>query len=351
MDRRGFLTTAGTTIATPLVAGCIATGGSGGGNGNAGGSNDGSGTNSGNGSSGGDGRTITVDWAYYNPISLVLRDHGWLEEEFADDDVSIEWVLSLGSNQANEYSQSGSAEFASTAGIAALLARTNGVPIRTPYIYSKPEWTALVAKSDSGIEEVADLEGKRVAATRGTDPYFFLLQALETAGLSESDVEVVHLQHPDGQSALVQDDVDAWAGLDPHMAELELEHDVDLFFREPDFNTYGFLNVLDGFLEDHPEDARRVLETYERGRQWALENPQETASILAAESDMSQAVAERVFVERNDLSTALPGEQHRDLLSTLAPILKDEGMVQPDADLQARIDELIDSETAREVVN
>jgi sulfonate transport system substrate-binding protein len=24
---------------------------------------------------------ITVDWAYYNPVSLVLREKGWLEEE------------------------------------------------------------------------------------------------------------------------------------------------------------------------------------------------------------------------------------------------------------------------------
>lgn len=325
MDRRDFIGAAGATVAAGLTAGCIGSGNSG-------------------------TRTITVDWAYYNPVSLVLREKGWLESEFADDDVEIEWVLSLGSNEANEYSQSGEAEFASTAGIAALMARSNGVPIRTPYIYSKPEWTALVSKSGSGITEVADLEGKSVAATRGTDPHFFLLQALDEAGLTEDDVEVVHLQHPEGQSALVQDDVDAWAGLDPHMAELELERDVNLFYRKPGFNTYGFLNVLDGFLEEHPEDVRRVLETYERGRKWAIDNPQETASTLAAESEMSQDVAEKVFVDRNDLSNPLPGEEHRDLLSDLAPILHEEGMVEKDTDLQSAINELIDSETAAPVI-
>ena len=31
---------------------------------------------------------------------------------------------------------------------------------------------------------VADLKGKKIAATKGTDPYFFLLQALEEAGLA-----------------------------------------------------------------------------------------------------------------------------------------------------------------------
>lgn len=321
MDRRTFLTAVG-AVTTATTAGCI----------------------------GDDERTLTLDWAYYNPVSLVLREHGWVEEEFADDDVAINWVLSLGSNEANEYSQSGEAEFASTAGIAALMARSNGVPIQTPYIYSQPEWTALVTEADSAISSVEDLDGASVAATRGTDPYFFLLQALQEVGLSEDDVEVVHLQHPEGQDALVNGDVDAWAGLDPHMAELELEHDVELFFRRPEFNTYGFLNVLEGVLEDHPDDVRRVLEVYERGRTWAVENPGETASILAAESGMAEPVAERVFVDRNDLSTPLPGEEHRSLLSTLAPILQEEGMVTSDVNLQEQIDRLIDSQTAQPVI-
>ncbi len=320
VKRREFLGGTGAAIGSSLFAGCIG---------------------------GGDGRTVTVDYAYYNPVSLVLREKGWLSEAFDDTDVEVEWVLSLGSNQANEYSQGGQAEVASTAGVAALMARSNGVPITTPYIYSEPEWTALVAFEDSGIETIADLEGKQIAATRGTDPYFFLLQALDQAGLSEDDVEVVHLQHPEGQSSLVREDVDAWAGLDPHMAELELEHDgAELFFREPNFNTYGFLNFLDEFLADHPEDARRVIGAYERGREWALENPEETAGILASESDMSEPVAERVFTARNDLTEQIPGDDHRDLLSELAPILEREGLVNDDADPAGSVDDLLDTEFA-----
>ncbi len=324
MKRRQFLGGTGAAIGSSLLAGCI------GGNG---------------------GRTVTVDYAYYNPVSLVLREKGWMAEAFDDTDVEIEWVLSLGSNQANEYSQGGQAEVASTAGVAALMARSNDVPITTPYIYSEPEWTALVAFEESGIETVADLEGARVAATRGTDPYFFLLQALDEAGLSEDDVEVVHLQHPEGQSSLVQENVDAWAGLDPHMAELELEHDgANLFFREPAYNTYGFLNFLDEFIADHPEDARRVIEAYERGREWALAHPSETAAILASESDMSGPVAERVFTARNDLSEPLPGSTHRDLLADLAPILEREGLVNDDADPAASIDELVDDSFAADLI-
>jgi len=39
---------------------------------------------------------------------------------------------------------------------AALVARINGNPIRSIYVYSRPEWTALVTRKDTGISKVAD---------------------------------------------------------------------------------------------------------------------------------------------------------------------------------------------------
>ena len=65
---------------------------------------------------------ITVDYAYYNPVSLLLRDKKWLEEEFAAEGIQIRWVRSLGSNKALEFLNSRSVDFGSTAGAAALLA-------------------------------------------------------------------------------------------------------------------------------------------------------------------------------------------------------------------------------------
>ncbi|HWL50235.1 MAG TPA: hypothetical protein VNT92_10195, partial [Acidimicrobiia bacterium] len=44
---------------------------------------------------------ITVDWAYYNPVSLVLKEKGWLEEEL--EGTTVNWVQSAGSNKALEF--------------------------------------------------------------------------------------------------------------------------------------------------------------------------------------------------------------------------------------------------------
>ena len=81
-----------------------------------------------------------------------------------------------------------------------------------------------------------------------------------------SDVEVINLQHADGKTALERGDVDAWSGLDPHMAQTELEQGSKLIYRNIDFNTYGFLNARQKFLEEYAAYVPRVLTQYERAR-------------------------------------------------------------------------------------
>src|SRR5688500_16142598 len=188
-------------------------------------------------------KTINIDWATYNPVSMVLKDKGLLEKEFAKDGIAIRWVQTLGSNKALEFLNAGSIDFGSTAGSAALVSKINGNPIKSIYVYSQPEWTALVTRKDTTINKIEDLKGKRVAVTRGTDPHIFLVRALQSVGLTEKDITPVLLQHPDGKTALIRGDVDAWAGLDPMMAQAEVEDGARLFYRNKGANTWGILNV------------------------------------------------------------------------------------------------------------
>ena len=81
---------------------------------------------------------IRIDWATYNPVSMVLKEQGLLEKEFEKDGIGIRWVQTLGSNKALEFLNAGSIDFGSTAGSAALLGRINGNPIKSIYVYSRP---------------------------------------------------------------------------------------------------------------------------------------------------------------------------------------------------------------------
>lgn len=285
--------------------------------------------------------TITVDYATYNPLSLIIKEKGWLETALQDEGKTVEWVQSAGSNKANEALRSGVLDVGSTAGSAALLARSNGSPIQVIDLYSQPEWAALVTTPDSGITSVADLAGKSVAVTKGTDPYFFLLQALEENNVSPQDVTIEQLQHADGRTALTKGSVDAWSGLDPIMAGTEIEDGNILFYRNVDFNTYGFLNATEDFIASDPESAQTIVDTYEYAREWALANEDEAIQILADESGVTLETARTVWERTNLDIDNVPGEAQRTVLTRVGPYLVESGDVATQADVDSALDSLI----------
>ncbi|OWV70218.1 sulfonate ABC transporter substrate-binding protein [Rhizobium sp. R634] len=284
---------------------------------------------------------IRVDWATYNPVSLILKDEGILEKEFEKDGIKITWVQSAGSNKALEFLNAGSLDFGSTAGAAALIGRINGNPIKSIYVYSRPEWTALVTRKDTGIANVADLKGKSIAVTRGTDPHIFLVRALADAGLTEKDVSLVLLQHADGRLALKRGDVDAWAGLDPIMASAEIEDGDVLFYRKPENNSWGVLNVREEFAVAHPDIVKRVLASYEKARAEALKDPAKLKAALVAATKLPDTVIDRQL-ERTNLGYSVIGDAQRQTIEAAGLALQKADVIKPDVDIAKAVSGLID---------
>ncbi|MBS0640064.1 MAG: aliphatic sulfonate ABC transporter substrate-binding protein [Acetobacteraceae bacterium] len=284
---------------------------------------------------------IRIDWATYNPVSLVLRDQKLLEQEFAKDGITIRWVQSAGSNKALEFLNAGSLDFGSTAGAAALVAKINGNPLKTIYVYSRPEWTALVTMKDSPIKQVTDLKGQRVAVTRGTDPHIFLIRALAGAGLSEKDVKLVLLQHADGRAALERGDVVAWAGLDPMMAAAEVESGARLFYRNAAANTWGVLNVREEFATANPDIVRRVLATYEKARKWSLEHPADLKAALVTATKLPDAVI-ALQLQRTEMSSGHIGEKQAETIVAAGKALQEAGVLDSSLNITAITNGMID---------
>ena len=287
-------------------------------------------------------KEIRIDWATYNPVSMVLKEKQLLEKEFSKDGISIVWVQTLGSNKALEFLNAGSIDLGSTAGAAALVGKINGNPIKSIYVYSRPEWTALVTRKDTPIAKIADLKGKRVAVTRGTDPHIFLVRALQSVGLTEKDIAPVLLQHPDGKTALIRGDVDAWAGLDPMMAQAEVEDGARLFYRNKDANTWGILNAREQFLKDHPDIVRRVLAVYEQARKYSLANYNEEKRVFIAATKLPEAVVDKQLRERTELTHNKVGPAQRESILEAGLALQKAGVIPASVDVKKSVDDLID---------
>jgi sulfonate transport system substrate-binding protein len=292
---------------------------------------------------------LRIDYATYSPVSLVLKKQGLVEEAFKG--TTIKWVYSAGSSNALNFLQGNAVDFGSTAGSAALLSRANGNPIKAVYIYEQPEWTALVVSKDSTAKTITDLKGKKIAAQKGTDPYFFLLRTLNGAGLSQADIQYVNLPHADGRTAVERGQVDAWAGLDPHMAASELQAGSKLIYRNKDFNTYGFLNGREEFVKKYPETTKTLIRLYEQAKQWIVAHPDDAAKILADEAQLDITVAKRELNERMNFTVSgVPGDTVLGVLKAVVPIIKAEQLANPGANVDQAVTDLVDGSYAKAVI-
>ena len=134
------------------------------------------------------------------------------------------------------------------------------------------------------------------------------------------------------------------------MAQIEVENGARLFFRNPDFNTYGVLNVREDFLAENPAIASRVLTVYERGRKYALANPAELRATLAKAAKLSDPVAAKQL-ERTDLTKPAIGDEQRNGILAAGVVLQKTGVIPPEADVKALTNALIDTRFSAQVAS
>ena len=150
------------------------------------------------------------------------------------------------------------------------------------------------------------------------------------------------LQHPDGKTALIRGDVEAWAGLDPMMAQAEIEDGARLFYRNKAANTWGILNVREEFLKDHPDLVKRVLAVYEEARKYSLANYAEEKHAFQAATKLSDAIADRQLKERTTITYNKIGPEQRDSILQAGIALQKAGVLPANVDVKKAVDDLID---------
>ena len=208
----------------------------------------------------------------------------------------------------------------------------------------------MVVVKNSQIKSLKDLKGKKIAATKGTDPFLFTLQALDTVGLNKRDVQLVHLQHPDSKTALERGQVDAWAGLDPLMASAQVQSGAKLLYRNIGFNSYSVLSVKESFTQQSPEAIEAVIKAYEQARKWAKANPEKLAELLARESKLPLNVA-KLQLSRTNFDQNIPSAKQIAALQKSGGILNEEDLVRKGTNVNQVVTQLFKPQYAQKVVS
>lgn len=292
-------------------------------------------------------RTLNLDYANWNPLSLVIKDQGWLEIDLKALDTKVNWVYSAGSAAAIQNLNANAIQLGSSAGVAAYVARANGVAIKSIAVFSQPNWAALVVKKGSTITP-GQLKGKKIAAQKGTDPYYFLLQVLDKRGLDPfKDVTIINLAHADGKAALLRGDVDIWSGLDPITSQTVKIDGSKIIYENKALNTWGIISAREDFLKGNRDITIAVLKNYQKARAWILANPDKAAKILSDSAKIDLDVAKNVLINRTKVKVPLvPGSLQSGVLTTIKPILVTEAQVRSQADADKALTSLYDTSFA-----
>jgi NitT/TauT family transport system substrate-binding protein len=146
----------------------------------------------------------------------------------------------------------------------------------------------LIAQPDSGIEEPADLAGAKIGMPEGGSGEMILALALEDAGLTRDDVEVVPLDPPNVVSAFVAGQIDVAAIFKPLSDQIITSvPDAVVVANNVDFPETEFVGAWvasNQAVTDKAEAVTRFLEVYAQANDFRIENTEDAVGYAAAES-------------------------------------------------------------------
>ena len=101
-------------------------------------------------------------------------------------------------------------------------ATSRGLDVKAFYLASiSGTDEALVVRNGSGIQGVADLKGKKLAAAPVSTDHYQLLALIKSQGLTEKDVQVFAIPQPEIVAAYNRGDIDGGFVWDPALTELK----------------------------------------------------------------------------------------------------------------------------------
>ena len=188
-------------------------------------------------------------------------EKGWFEE--AGVDVRFEWFDYVASMDAYAAGQldavcmtNGDALVTGATGRRSTMAIINDFSNGNDMIVARP-----------GITSVAELAGKKVAVEIGFVGHLLLLRALEKAGLTEDDIELVNVRTNETPMVLASGEVDAIVAWQPNSSQsLQMVPGSTAIYSSANDQglIYDTLAIAPESLDQYPEQWGKVIEVWYR---------------------------------------------------------------------------------------
>ena len=231
--------------------------------------------------------------AQLTECAQVAEKLGYIDEELKAVGYKAEYVGFAGAGPAiNEAFAAGEIDFAFYADFPAITAKSNGVDLKVIGVANSEMNYGLLVSEKSGIEKVADIEGKKIIVTPGTILYKYFVELCEENNIDVSKVEIVNAL-TDAQTVLASGDAD---GLISSLGGTKM-YEVMGLGKVIEASTSnleqasGF--VLAGrteFVEKNADVNKALLKALNRAAKYAQENPDEASELMVTEATPREVV-------------------------------------------------------------
>ncbi len=153
---------------------------------------------------------------------------------------------------------------------------------------------AIVVPAASSIQDIAGLDGKKVAVAKASSAHNLLIAALESVKLPWNSVTPVYLAPPDAAAAFVRGAVDAWSIWDPFLAIAELKQKARALPLDRAINAQNSFFLVNGdFAAKHPDVVAAINGAIATATTWADQHREQVAAILSEASGVDLAAEQR----------------------------------------------------------
>lgn len=204
--------------------------------------------------------------------ATTLHLRGMLEEEFRKDGIKIEWSFLRGAGPAvNELYANGLADFSLLGDLPSIIGKAGGLKTRVLAATGIRGSTYVAVPSDSSINSIKDLKGKKVAMFKGTNIQLAINKILEKNGLKEKDIRFIAMDTASAKAALTTKDIDAAFGGPDYLA-LRDQGIAKIVYNsrddDPRFLRHCTFVGNEDFIKKYPQITQRVVTTLVKAAKW-----------------------------------------------------------------------------------
>ena len=243
-------------------------------------------------------REITVGYLNLVNAQLVTKNLGLISKEMPG--VKINYIKVGGGGDMLRAIAAKQVDFGGLGNPPTAIGVTRGLPIQgTMVLNMLGAVEAMVVRKSANIKSWKDLKGKTMAAPFGSTTHYLLLKALSDAGIKPSSMKILDLRPADIAAAWARGDIDAAWYWEPNL-DKAVKDGGEIFITSGDMEKRGYPTwdvgvVMNSFAKKYPDYVAKFVKAECSGIDFWINNPTQTAAIIAEELSLPLADATRMM--------------------------------------------------------